>query len=236
MNIIVEVRSDGSVWGYDCGSSNNWKSSKGGKLVRISTSFVKSDNRPGKIIRVTNSGTGDNCETAESGEWSEWRQNGTAPWRNISLGSGKETIGSVGCYVTSIAIQIARSGAKTSIPNFNPGTFVNEIKKTPNAFNVNGALSWQGEASISNFVPGFSVVSSHVALGRTKEEQIETVQKYIDQGYYVLLNVKGGGHWVAVTGTTKDNIQMVDPGRNEKNVYDVYSPSSVVQVNVYSIK
>lgn len=237
MNIIVEVRSDGSVWGYDCGSSNNWKSSKGGKLVRISTSFVKSDNRPGKIIRVTNSGTGDNCETAESGEWSEWRQNGTAPWRNISLGSGKETIGSVGCYVTSIAIQIARSGVETNIANFNPGTFVTELNKDPNSFDSKtGSLTGSGESRISTIVPGFKKEVDYVDLPNNKNEQIKAVQSYIDKGYYVVLHLDNGRHWVAVTGTTSDNIKMVDPERDNTNVYDAYPVSSVVGFSVFKIK
>ena len=238
MNIIAEIRSDGSVWGYDCGDAPNWRSSKGGKVYNVSQ-FVKGDTwnnkrRPGKIIRVTNNGTGDVCETAESGEWSEWRQI-NAPWSSIPLGV-KDNIGTVGCYVTSIAIQIKRSGAQTKITNFNPGTFVNEIKKTPGAFSDGGGLNWVGENSISNFVPGFKIVASHVALGRTKEDQIKTIQKYIDEGYYVVLNLDYGKHWVAVTGTNSGNIQMVDPGRNEKNVYDVYPPSSIVKINVYSIK
>ena len=75
-----------------------------------------------------------------------------------------------------------------------------------------------------------------MSIGNTKQSQIETIQKYIDQGYYVILNVDNGGHWVAVTGTTKDNIKMVDPGRTEKNVYDVYSVNSCVGITVFDIK
>lgn len=238
MNIIVEVREDGSVWGYDCGDDSNWKSSKGGKVYNVS-SFVKGDawggGRPGKIIRVTNQGTGDSCETAESGEWSEWRQNGTAPWRNIPLGKSSRTIGSHGCYVTSIAIQVARSGAKTTLNNFNPGTLVTELNKDPSSFDPNSG-SFNNVGNMTKIVPGFKTIASNISIGRTKEEQIQTIQKYIDQGYYVILNVDYGGHWVAVTGTTKDGIQMVDPGRNNKNVYDAYSVSSCKGITVFDIK
>lgn len=235
MNIIVEVRDDGSVWGYDCGDDSNWKSSKGGKVYNVSW-FVKTDSRPGKIIRVTNQGTGGTCETAQAGEWSEWRQNGTAPWKDIKLGNSSETIGTVGCYVTSIAIQIARSGVKTNISNFNPGTFVTELNKRSNSFDGNGGLTGSGESYISEIVPGFKKAVNYVDLTRNKEEQIKTVQSYIDKGYYVLLHLDNGRHWVAVTGTTNDNIQMVDPGRNNKNVYDAYSVSSVVGLSVFEIK
>lgn len=237
MNIIVEIRDDGSVWGYDCGDDSNWKSSRGGKVYNVS-SFVKGDawggGRPGKIIRVSNQGTGGTCETAESGDWSEWRQNGPAPWKNIPLGKSNRTIGSHGCYVTSIAIQIARSGVKTNISNFNPGTFVTELNKFSNSFDGYG--NFNGIGNVNTIVPNFKTVANHVSIGNTKQSQIETIQKYIDQGYYVILNVDNGGHWVAVTGTTKDNIKMVDPGRTEKNVYDVYSVNSCVGITVFDIK
>lgn len=233
MAIVSEVRSDGTVWGYDCGGSDHWQNNKGGKQYNFSW-FVKTDRRPGKIIRVTNNGTGDTCETAESGEWSEWRQDGPAPWKNIPLGKSGRTIGSHGCYVTSIAIQIARSGVKTSLPNFNPGTFVTELNKSSNSFDEYG--NFNGIGNVNKMVPGFKTVANHASIGNTKQSQIETIQKYIDQGYYVILNVDNGGHWVAVTGTTKDNIQMVDPARTEKNVYDAYSVSSCIGITVFDIK
>ena len=235
MDIITEVKSDGSVWGYDAGQKSNWLYSKGGKETQISTSFIKNDSRPGKIIRVNNNGTGDTCQTAESGEWQQWRQDGEAPWKNIPLGNSGRTIGSHGCYVTSIAIQIARSGAKTNLPVFNPGTLVTELNKN-NSFDNGGALTWQGESNISKYVPGFKTVASHVSVGSTKEQQIATINKYIDQGYYVILNVKGGEHWVPVIGTTKDNIQMRDPSSEYKNVYDYYTVSGCLSITVFDIK
>lgn len=235
MAIVSEIRSDGTVWGYDCGATSHWQANKGGKPYNFSY-FVKNDNRPGKIIRVTNQGTGGKCETAQSGDWSEWRQNGNAPWKDIRLGSSSETIGTVGCYVTSIAIQIARSGVKTNISNFNPGTFVTELNKNSNSFDSGGGLTGSGESYISNIVPGFKKVVQYVNLSKNKQEQINTVQSYIDKGYYVLLHLDNGRHWVAVTGTTKDNIQMVDPARNNKTVYEVYSVSSVVGLSVFEIK
>lgn len=238
MNIIAEIRSDGTVWGYDCGATNNWLSSRGGKVHNVS-SFVKGDTwgggRPGKIIRVTNGGTGGECETANAGEWSTWRQNGPAPWKDIPLGKSSRTIGSHGCYVTSIAIQVARSGAKTNLTNFNPGTFVTELNKYSNSFDSESG-SFNNVGNVSKIVPGFTTFASNISVGNTKKDQIATIKKYIDDGKYVILNLDGGKHWVAVTGVTDDGIQMVDPGRNEKSVYDVYSVSSLVKITVFDIK
>ncbi len=239
MNIIAEIRSDGSVWGYDCGDTSNWTSSRGGKVYNVS-SFVKGDawggGRPGKIIRVSNGGTGDSCQTAESGDWSTWRQNGDAPWKNIPLGNSGRTIGSHGCYVTSIAIQVARSGIKTNLANFNPGTLVTELNKSSNSFDSGGSLTGSGESNIKSIVPGFNKAVNYVELSNNKQEQINTIKKYTDQGYYVLLHLDNGRHWVAVTGLTNDNIQMVDPGRSQKNVYDVYPVSSCVGISVLDLK
>ena len=239
MNIIAEIRDDGSVWGYDCGDTSNWTSSRGGKLYNVS-SFVKGDawggGRPGKIIRVNNSGTGGACQTASSGEWSSWRQNGDAPWKDIRLGNTSRTIGSHGCYVTSIAIQIARSGVKTNLNNFNPGTLVTELNKNSNSFDGYGGLTGAGQSNISSIVPGFKIENNYIELKKSKEDQISTIKKYIDQGYYVLLHLDNGKHWVAVTGVTDDNIQMVDPGRSDKYVYNAYPVSSCVGITLLSIK
>ena len=239
MNIIAEIKDDGTVWGYDCGSTSNWTSSRGGKLYNVS-SFVKGDawggGRPGKIIRVNNSGTGGACETAASGEWSSWRQNGDAPWKNISLGNSNRTIGSHGCYITSIAIQIARSGVKTNLNNFNPGTLVTELNKNSNSFDGYGSLTGSGQSNITSIVPGFKIENNYIDLSKSKENQISTIKKYIDQGYYVLLHLDNGKHWVAVTGVTNDNIQMIDPGRNDKYVYNAYPVSSCVGITLLSIK
>lgn len=234
MNIIVEVKSDGSVWGYDCGDASNWARSNNGAPIQISTSFVQNDSRPGKIIRVSNV-SGSDCKTAESGEWMTWRQYAPAPWANIRLGNSSATIGGYGCFVTSIAIQIARSGVPTNLSEFNPGTFVQELNKY-GSFDGNG--NFQGTNNIPKIVPSFQTAATAINIyGMSKSEKISTIQKYIDQGYYVLLRVKynTGQHWVAVTGTTADGIQMVDPGSDATMVWDKYPVSESSTINLYKI-
>ena len=233
MDIIYEVKSDGTVWGYDCGDRGNWLRSNNGEPIQISNSFVKTDSRPGKIIRVSNM-SGNSCTTAATGEWATWRQIPPAPWANVPLGNSGRTIGGYGCFVTSIAIQIARSGAETTLSEFNPGTFVQELNKYGS---FDGYGNFVGGGNIAKIVPSFETVGTAISLPGDKNGKIKTIQKYIDQGYYVILRVKTttGQHWVAVIGTTSDGIQMVDPASDTQMVWDEYPVSESSTINVYKI-
>ena len=234
INIIGEITSDGRVLAYDCGDSSNWNNAtaREGKPVDR-TSFAKSDYRSGKIIRVSNS-SGNSCTTAASGEWSTWRQYAPAPWSEIPLGNSGRTIGGYGCFVTSIAIQIARSGAQTTLSEFNPGTFVQELNKYGS---FDGYGNFIGGGNIVKIVPTFETVATAVSLPSDKAGKIRTIQSYIDQGYYVNLRVKTttGQHWVAVIGTTNDGVQMVDPGSDATVVWDQYPMSESSTINIYKI-
>lgn len=234
INIIGEITEDGRVLAYDCGAESNWNNAtaRAGKPVDRS-SFAKSDYRSGKIIRVSNV-SGSTCNSAESGEWSTWRQYAPAPWSEVPLGNSGRTIGGYGCFVTSIAIQIARSGAQTTLSEFNPGTFVQELNKYGS---FDGYGNFIGGANIPKIVPSFQIVDAGVSLPADKNGKIRTIQNYIDQGYYVILRVKTttGQHWVAVIGTTSDGLQMVDPGSDATMVWDQYPVSESSTINIYKI-
>lgn len=234
INIIAEVTEDGRVLAFDCGDSSNWNNAtaREGKPVDR-TSFAKSDYRAGKIIRVSNV-SGNSCKSAESGEWQTWRQYAPAPWAHVPLGNSGRDIGGYGCFVTSIAIQIARSGAQTTLSEFNPGTFVQELNKYGS---FDGYGNFVGGGNISKIVPSFEFVDTAVSLPGDKAGKISTIKSYIDQGYYVILRVKtsSGQHWVAVTGVTNDGIQMVDPGSDATMVWDQYPVSESSTINVYKI-
>ena len=182
-------------------------------------------------IQKNNCG-GSSCVNAASGDYANWKQY-QGSWINVQVGNSGRTIKDIGCLVTSVSMQIARSGVKTNISNFNPGTFVTELNKFSNSFDGYG--NFNGIGNVNTIVPNFKTVANHVSIGNTKQSQIETIQKYIDQGYYVILNLDGGKHWVAVTGTTNDNIQMVDPGSDATMVWDKYPVSESSTINLYKI-
>lgn len=233
MNIIASV-DDGKILAYDAGSESNWNTSnaKAGKPIDV-TNFAKSDNRAGKIIRVSNVG-GSSCQSAESGEALSWKQYCPAAWCNVPLGNSGATIGGYGCFITSIAIQIARSGTTTTLSEFNPGTFVKELNKYGS---FDGSGSFVGAANIPKIAPAFSEKYHGVSLTGSAKDKISVIKGYLDQGLYPIMRVKttNGQHWVAVVGVTDDDVIMADPGSEKTNAFATYSLGECSTLNVYQI-
>ena len=142
---------------------------------------------------------GANCVT---GNFEEWKQI-DPKWKDITIGNSSTTMAQAGCLITSVSMQLMRSGVKLNIDNFDPG-------KAAKAFDFQGAnLVW---SSVSNVAPNFKFVKKVSLKGKSKEEKIKITSDLINQGYYVVANVKNGGHWVAVTGVGNNTIYMSDPG------------------------
>lgn len=54
---------------------------------------------------------------------------GDPSWSNVRIGNTSSAVGRIAFLVTSIAILIEKSGVNTTISPFNPGTFVEALKK-----------------------------------------------------------------------------------------------------------
>ena len=73
----------------------------------------------------------------------------------------------------------------------------------------------------------------------TEVQKISKVKEYLDQGYYLVLQVKCDGteepgqHWVAVLGVTNSGIVMSDPASDKTNVWDKYKSGGTVQFHYY---
>ena len=171
----------------------------------------------------------------ETGDHLSWKQ-GNSSWGNIALGSGGETIASAGCLATSVAIQIARSGTAVSIDGFNPATMVQYLN-THGGFS--GSIWLWDSPQTSGLAPHFVHAGQVKMLGMTKQEKLSTVKKYLDQGYYLILQVKKDGteepgqHWVAALGVTNTDIVMADPATNFTEVWSRYKPGGTVQFHYY---
>lgn len=164
-----------------------------------------------------------------SGEITEWKQKGMT-WSDIKIGTTDATIGDIGCLVTSIAIQIKKSGVATNdIYPFNPGTFVIALNNAY-AFDSNGNLSY---APISKVVPNFKYVGRVKLKGKTKSEKLYEIRKYYEDGYYLVAEVKGATlnnqHWVAVDNVTNSTVVMLDPGSNETDMWREYDWNNTSQ-------
>lgn len=164
-----------------------------------------------------------------SGEITEWKQKGMT-WSDIKIGTTDATIGDIGCLVTSIAIQIKKSGVATNdIYPFNPGTFVIALNNAY-AFDSNGNLSY---APISKVVPDFKYVGRVELKGKTKSEKLYEIRKYYEDGYYLVAEVKGATlnnqHWVAVDNVTNSTVVMLDPGSNAIDMWSQYDWNNTSQ-------
>lgn len=164
-----------------------------------------------------------------SGEITEWKQKGMT-WSDIKIGTTEATIGDIGCLVTSIAIQIKKSGVATNdIYPFNPGTFVIALNNAY-AFDSNGNLSY---APISKVVPDFKYVGRVELKGKTKSEKLYEIRKYYEDGYYLVAEVKGATlnnqHWVAVDNVTNSTVVMLDPGSNAIDMWSQYDWNNTSQ-------
>ena len=142
----------------------------------------------------------------KAGPWDKWKQC-DKNWGSELIDT--KSICEVGCALTSVAIQIARSGVPTILdPNFNPGTFMKAHRERGGFVRCKGGakncISWD----VSKIAPGFNYAGS---VGFTGMDQVRSL---MSQGYYVIANVKDGGHYVAVIGTVGDNIAIADPGWN----------------------
>lgn len=152
------------------------------------------------------------CVKTSSVEGAEGWKQCDPRWGNMYVGS--KTICSIGCALTSISIQLARSGVQLNVSGeFNPGTFM-QTHKSNGGFSDN-IITW----NVSRIAPNFKLIASHEALFGTKENKINTLKKYAANGEYIVLGVRHGvgqdiGHYVAYNDSSTDEIFIFDPAGN----------------------
>lgn len=152
------------------------------------------------------------CVKTSSVEGAEGWKQCDPRWGNMYVGS--KTICSIGCALTSISIQLARSGVQLNVSGeFNPGTFM-QTHKSNGGFSDN-IITW----NVSRIAPNFKLIASHEALFGTKENKINTLKKYAADGEYIVLGVRHGvgqdiGHYVAYNDSSSDEIFIFDPAGN----------------------
>ena len=175
-------------------------------------------------------GSGGTCST---GEWSTWRQ-GDPQWGSIEMGGSGETIAQIGCLVTSVSVQIARSGVETSINPFNPGTFVEFLNKN-GGFARGGNFVW---ASPQKAAPRFVYGGAVSVSGMSQSQKLNAIKELVSQqGVYVVAEVKGntGQHWVAVIGVNGSTVEMVDPASDSTDMWSQYNWANTSTLEYYKV-
>ena len=183
------------------------------------------------IKKASCDGSGGVC--AADGEFSSWRQ-GDSQWSSTPMGNSGQTLGQIGCLVTSVSIQMARSGVKTSISPFNPGTFVQFL-------NNNGGIAAGGNfvwASPQKAAPNFVYQGQEYVGGSSRDQKLNKIKELVSQqGVYVVAEVKGntGQHWVAVTGVNGSTVQMIDPASDSTDMWQQYNWANTSTLAYYKV-
>lgn len=170
---------------------------------------------------------GDSCSAdiaGTTGEFASWRQFDPR-WGEIPLGDSDLNVKSAGCLVTSISMQIARSGTKIgSLPSgyseFNPGAFVTSSNEH-DGFSGGGNYAWTGYSTIS---PNWGV-GDFVSLNESSNLKLaEAVSNELSSGFgpeqyqkFLVLQIHhstSAQHWVAVNGVENGVVTIFDPARD----------------------
>lgn len=169
----------------------------------------------------------------KSEDYRKWAQ-GDSRWANLTLGASGKTVGSKGCLVTSVTKLLIQSGFKNS-SNFNVATYVTWL-------NVNGGISVYGNliwAISSQIVEGFDYIDADYSAGTSSSSYVQNkILNYIRAGYSIVLEVKNGGHWVAVDNAKSlatNQVYIMDSLNNVSGNADVTLASRYSSVNRISL-
>ena len=172
---------------------------------------------------------------AATGEYAGWKQY-EGEWINVQMGSSGKTIRQIGCLVTSIAIQIAKSGVQTNVSGaFNPGTFVQFLSNN-GGFDSGGSLVDYTLATRA--APDFKYQGRVDVMGLSRAEKLAKIKELLSQGAYIVAEVKGntGQHWVAIDSVEGDNVKMMDPGSKSTDMWSEYNWANTSILNYYKVQ
>lgn len=216
---LVLVNSNGEVvyTPYTSDEQNAWRSmaQNGMKYDEILLKQYDSTNKGYTIKKIST--------TVSNTEAENWKQCDSR-WGNLTVRS--QTICKIGCALTSVSIQIARSGASTKVSGeFNPGTFM-QAHRSNGGFSASDSITW----NVSGVAPNFKFISSSELRG-TKKEKMQKINDLVSAGEFVVLGVSytytkssNINHYVAVNYVGDDEIYSFDPNSSKKGkIFSDYS-------------
>ena len=194
---------------------------QGNDYKQILMSVYNQGSRNYGATNISKNSCSNSSGCVSTGDFAGWKQCGMS-WSNTPMGNSGRTLCNIGCLVTSVSMQIAKSGVPTNISNFNPGTFVEFLNKN-GGFVSGGNFVWSGATKAA---PSFVYQGSVSVLGMTKQQKLDKLKSLVSQqGVYVVAEVKGntGQHWVAIDGINGDTINMLDPSSSSNDMWGYYN-------------
>lgn len=194
---------------------------QGNDYKQILMSVYNQGSRNYGATNISKNSCSNSSGCVSTGDFAGWKQCGMS-WSNTPMGNSGRTLCNIGCLVTSVSMQIAKSGVPTNISNFNPGSFVEFLNKN-GGFVSGGNFVWAGATKAA---PSFVYQGSVSVLGMTKQQKLDKLKSLVSQqGVYVVAEVKGntGQHWVAIDGINGDTINMLDPSSSSNDMWGYYN-------------
>lgn len=182
-----------------------------------------------------------------TGSYANWKQT-DSKWSNVMIGDEPdENVGKYGCLVTSMAIQISRSGSKIgSLPGgsneFDPGSFAKSIKDN-NGFDNGGSFLGSGYQSIA---PNFNIAGDNSVNISDNATLASVISNELSSGYqdkyqkFIILCIRyvdktgyaSSQHWVAVNTVNGSQVTIFDPARNGTTLDENYESWTVYAYKV----
>lgn len=183
---------------------------------------------------LNNSGLDDNTNyvpNPATGDWRNWRQCSEG-WGSKIVPNSTATMCKIGCLITSVTIQIARSGTYTIVESIDPGVAVDKYN-----FASGGNFYWN---STTNLAPNFHYLTSISLMGMTKSNIAEKLASYDPNKYYIILSVSRkelnkSHHYVAMdfVDTSTGDVYMIDPYPLTGSDNNLYTSYKVYQAYIY---
>lgn len=171
-------------------------------------------------VPISGSGSSSYNPNSSNGDWRNWKQCGES-WSDMIVPTSNSTMCQIGCLITSISIQIARSGTATIETPINPGVAVKNF-----SFVSGGNFVW---ASTTNLAPNFRHYTAINLAGMSKASIAQKLSSYDPNKYYIVLAVSKKDrnsvhHYVALdyVDLSNNNIYIMDPAGTDPNLYNVY--------------
>lgn len=160
--------------------------------------------------------------------YKSWRQ-GDSRWGSMRLGGSGYTMSNSGCAATSLTMLMVHSGSVAD-SSFTPATLCTFFNNN-GGFSNRGDISWSvaNKLSSSFSFQGYGTLSSSSSSGKTNE-----IKSYLDAGYYLIVGVKDGGHWVAVDRVENGVVYIIDPANGQvRNLFEAYSNSGIYKIRKF---
>ena len=156
-----------------------------------------------------------------TGDFASWKQY-DSKWGNVIMGD-TPNVSKYGCMVTSIAMQIARSGTRIGeLPSgyneFNPGAFVTSLSSHGGFVEKSANFSGTGYQTIA---PNWKMLDMVEGNYSDDSNFANLISKELSEAYdgqyqkFIILRIKATGHdqhWVAVNGVENGHVTVFDPG------------------------